>query len=258
MNTTVDTTLLRPPHVEVQSVAVFRPLTWLGRGATDLVRCWPANVAHGLLMAALGWVLVLMLGNHPYFVAAAASGFLLLAPIMTTGLCELSRRREAREPVTFDASLEVIAVNWNALFRFGCVLAAFAVVWFALSEVLLKAVFNVPAPDVAETFWRGFLDTSNRDQLVSYIATGGVLACLVFLLSVVTVPLVIDRRASASEAMRVSVRVVAANPLAMLLWAALIVTLMTIGFGTLLFGMIILIPVVGHGTWHAYRDLVRH
>lgn len=258
MNTTVETTLLRPLHVEVQSVAVFRPLTWLGRGAVDLIRCWPANAAHGLLMVALGWVLVLMLGNHPYFVAAAASGFLLLAPIMTTGLCELSRRRAAREPVTFDASLEAIAVNWHALFRFGCVLAAIAVLWFVLSEVLLKSIFNVPAPDVAETYWRGFLDTSNRDQLVSYVATGGVLACLVFLLSVVTVPLVIDRHASAGEAMRVSIRVVAANPMAMLLWAALIVLLMAIGFGTVLFGMIILIPLVGHGTWHAYRDLVRH
>jgi len=85
---------------------------------------------------------------------------------------------------------------------------------------------------------------------------GAVLALVVFALSVVTVPLVIDRDVSSRVAMRASLRAVARNPLAMLLWAALIVGLTALGFATLLAGMIVVIPLLGHATWHAYRDLV--
>jgi uncharacterized membrane protein len=84
-----------------------------------------------------------------------------------------------------------------------------------------------------------------------------VLAGVVFTLSVVAVPLIIDRHASASEAMWTSVRVTFANLPAMLVWAGLIVTLTALGFVTLLFGMVIIAPLLGHATWHAYRDLVR-
>lgn len=248
---------LRPGlHVEVRSVPFWRPFVWLWRGARDIVGCWPANAAHALLMVAFGWVLIVMLGAHPYFLAAAASGFLLLSPIMTTGVCELSRRRETGEALDFDGSLDALGRNGPALFKFGMLLAAFAVGWFLFSELLLKSVFHVATPAVAETFYRGFLDTSNRSQLEFYVASGAVLALLVFVLSVVTVPLIIDRGARASQAMRISARVVARNPLAMLLWAALLVGFTAAGFATLLFGLIVMIPLLGHGTWHAYRELI--
>lgn len=246
-----------PMQVDVQAVTVLRPFTWLWRGAQDFVRCWPGNVAHGFLMAALGWVLLLMLGNHPYFVSAAVSGFLLGAPVMTTGICELSRRRAAGEPLGFDASLTALGREGPALLRFGIVLGIVAVVWFALSELMLQPVFGVAVPDVAETYYSGFLDEVNRRQVTLYLGIGAVLAAIVFLLSVVTVPIIIDRGMRAGEAMRASLRTVAANPAAMVVWAALIVALTAAGFATLLAGMIVLIPLLGHATWHAYRDLVR-
>jgi len=248
---------LRPPlRVEVRSQPLWQPFVWLWRGAQDIVGCWPSNAAQGLLMVAFGWVLVVMLGNHPYFLAAAASGFLLLAPIMTTGMCELSRRRESRQSLDFDGSLEAIGRNGLALFKFGGLLAAFAVGWFLVSELLLKSVFHVTTPAVAETFYRGFADTVNRSQVEFYVASGAVLALLVFVVSVVTVPLIIDRGARASEAMRISVQVVARNPLTMVVWAAVLVSLTAAGFATFLFGLILVIPLLGHGTWHAYRDLI--
>ena len=248
---------LRPAlHVEIRSVPFWSPFAWLWRGACDIVACWPGNAAHGLLMVAFGWVLIVMLGAHPYFLAAATSGFLLLAPIMTTSLCELSRRRELGESLDFDSSLEALGRNGPALFKFGILLAAFAVGWFLVSEVLLKSVFHVATPAVAETFYRGFLDTSNRSQLEFYVASGAVLALLVFVLSVVTVPLIIDRGASASQAMAISARVVARNPITMLLWAALLVGFTAAGFATLLFGLILVIPLLGHSSWYAYRELI--
>ena len=93
-------------------------------------------------------------------------------------------------------------------------------------------------------------------QLLGYIVCGAVLAAVVFSVSVVSVPLIIDRHATAREAMRASVRATLANLPAMLVWAGLIVGLTAIGFFTLLVGMVIVTPLLGYATWHAYRDLI--
>jgi uncharacterized membrane protein len=244
-------------RVEIGRVPVLRPFTWLRRGAGDLFHCGAASLAHGLLMVLLGWMLLLMLGNHPYFVVAAVSGFLLFAPVMTTGLVELSRRRAGRDPLGFNESLSPLVNNRGPLLRYGAVLALLTLGWFAASEVMLRAVFALPAPSVAETYYVGFLDAAHRPQVLAYCAAGGLLALAVLALSVVTVPLIVDRHLRAGEAIGASLRAVAANPLPMLLWAALIVVITALGFATLLAGMVLFIPWLGHATWHAYRDLVK-
>lgn len=244
-------------RVEVGRVSIFRPFTWLGRGASDLARCGTVSLAHGLLMALTGWVLLLMLGNHPYFVVAAVSGFLLAAPVMTTGLIELSRRCAEGAPARFDDSLAPLRSHRGPLFRFGAILALLVVGWFAASEVMLRAAFDLHAPSIAETYYVGFLDAAHRAQIVAYVAAGGLLALVVLAISVVTVPLIVDRDLRAGEAIRASLRAVAANPAAMLVWSVLIVGITALGFATLLVGMVVFIPWLGHATWHAYRDLVR-
>jgi uncharacterized membrane protein len=257
MNALVHAATHPPLQARVLPVSALRPFVWVGRGARDLRRCWRQDAAHAGLMVVLGWVLLIVLGAHPYFLAAALSGFLLGAPIMTTGLVELSRRLDAREATTFNDSVAPLENDGPELMHFGVVLAGFAAIWFFVSGVFLNTVLNVPAPDVVDTFYRGFLDTATRAQLLSYVAVGAVLALLVFVLSVVTVPLIIDRHAGAGQAIRVSIEVVRANPRAMIVWSALLVALTVIGFATLLVGMIVVIPLLGHATWHAYRELVR-
>jgi uncharacterized membrane protein len=93
-------------------------------------------------------------------------------------------------------------------------------------------------------------------QLLGYVVCGGVLAVIVFSVSVVSIPLIIDRHVRASEAMRTSVRVTLANLPAMVVWAGLIVALTALGFLTLLVGMVVIAPLLGYATWHAYRDLI--
>lgn len=244
-------------RVDTRTVSPLRPFAWLRLALSDVAGCWPANAAHGLLMTLLGWVLLLLLGNHPYFVSAAVSGFLLFAPVMATGVCELSRRRAQRQRLGFNESLEALGREGPALFRFGVVLGGIALLWFALSELLLAPAFSVAMPSVAETYYLGFIAEIDRVQATWFVASGAVLAVIVFLLSVVTVPLVIDRGVPAGVAMRASIRVAYANPLTMIIWATLIVCITAAGFATLLVGMIVLIPLLGHATWHAYRDLVR-
>src|SRR5271154_20285 len=222
---TMGTTLVsggdRALQLEVVRVPVFRPLTWLVRGWLDLRKHWGASLGYGALIVAIGWTILVFCGTHPYFIAAAISGFLLVGPLMSAGLCEMSRRYSLGQPASFDDSLEGFARNTTALFEFGVILAICAVVWFAVSAILLGTVFHIAAPDIQETLYRGFLDSANRSQVLAYVAIGGALAVAVFAVSVVAIPLIIDRHSSAKQAMRASVQAVISNIPAMIVWSGL-------------------------------------
>jgi uncharacterized membrane protein len=249
-------TMQQYPHVGVRRVPKERPAEWLRRGWDDLRQLGAASVAHGVLITMMGGVLLILGSTHPYFIAAAVSGYLLIGPIMTTGVCELSRRRAAGEPVGFEQSLQALSRNPRGLLQLGAMLAAIAIVWFVASEVMLRSILDVSGPGFSKALWGGFTDTASRAQILAYIGSGAVLAAIVFTVSVVAVPLISDQRLSAAAAMWVSVKATFSNVPAMLRWSALIVALTAFGFLTLLVGMIVVAPLLGHATWHAYRDLV--
>jgi uncharacterized membrane protein len=244
-------------HLEIMRIPVYQPLLWLRAGWLDMRRHWGASLGYGALIVALGWTLLVFCGTHPYFVAAAISGFLLVGPLMSAGLCEMSRRYSQGLSASFDDSLEGFARNSTALFEFGVILAICAAVWFGISALLLGTVFHIVTPDIRETLYRGFLDSTNRSQVLAYIVVGGVLATAVFTVSVVAIPLIIDRHATAGQAMRASVNAVFRNIPAMILWSGLILALTIIGYAPLLAGLLVIAPLLGHATWHAYKDMVR-
>jgi uncharacterized membrane protein len=258
---TMGTTLVsgedRILHLEAMRVPVYQPLVWLRDGWRDMRRHWGTSLGYGALIVALGWTLLVFCGTHPYFVAAAISGFLLVGPLMSAGLCEMSRRYSLGQPANFDDSLDGFVRNAPALFEFGVILAICAAVWFGVSALLLGTVFHIAAPDIRETLYRGFLDSTNRSQVVAYIVIGGLLATGVFSVSVVAIPLIIDRHASAGQAMRASVNAVIHNIPAMILWSALILALTMLGYAPLLTGLLVIAPLLGHATWHAYKGMIR-
>ena len=243
-------------HVEIRRVPATRAIVWLQRGWDDFRHIKGASMAHGALITALGAILLMLGSSHAYLVAAAISGYLLVGPIMTTGLCELSRRRAGGEKTTFDESLHGMTRNPEGLAYFGVVLAIVAAAWFVLSGVVLQSTLHTSAPSLGNALWGSLSDVVSRPQVLAYIGSGAVLAAVVFTLSVVSVPLIIDRHASALDAMWISIKVTFWNLPAMIVWAAFIVALTVIGFAPYLFGMIIVAPVLGHATWHAYRDLI--
>ena len=248
---------VRNLNVNVMRVSVGRPFAWLSRGWTDMRRNWGASLGYGGLIVGLGWTVLIFCGTHPYYVAAAFSGFLLGAPIISAGFAEMSRRYAIGERATFDDSLAAFSRRSGSLFAFGAILAVCAAVWFAVSAVMLDTVFHVAAPSMRETLYRGFLDQLNRDQVEAYFAVGGALAALVFVLSVVYVPLIIDKGATPGQAMGASVHAAFSNIPAMIVWSALILALTVIGYAPLLFGLVIIGPLLGHATWHAYKDMIR-
>jgi uncharacterized membrane protein len=255
MTTSVDVGRPEVLQLEIRRVSAGRAFEWVDRGWDDLKQIgWP-GLAHGALIAILGGVLLALGSTHLYLTAAAITGYLLVGPVMTTGVSELARRREAREALGFDESLQALTRNPDGLLHFGGVLALIALLWFVLSGVLLESLLNSSVPSLAVALWGG-ANMLTPSQLLGYLLCGGVLAVVVFAVSVVSVPLIVDRHASASQAMRASLRVTLANLPAMVVWAGLIVVLTAIGFLTLLIGMVFIAPLLGYATWHAYRDLI--
>ncbi|MBV9725475.1 MAG: DUF2189 domain-containing protein [Gammaproteobacteria bacterium] len=255
MTTSIGLGRLQTLHLEIRHVSVGRAFQWLDRGWSDVKRIGAPGLAHGLLIAILGGVLLALGSTHAYLTAAAVTGYLLVGPVMTTGLCELARRREAREAIGFDESLQALARNPDGLLHFGGMLGLIALVWFVLSALLLEWMLRASMPSLAVALWGG-VSMLTPAQVLGYVLCGGVLAVIVFSVSVVSVPLIIDRHARASEAMRASVRVTLSNLPAMAVWAALIVGLTAVGFATFLAGMVVIAPLLGYATWHAYRDLL--
>src|SRR5258708_34502002 len=136
----------------------------------------PASLAYGALIVAVGWTILVFCGTHPYLIAAAISGFLLVGPLMSAGLCEMSRRFSMGQSANFDDSLDGFKRNAPALFEFGVILAICAAVWFGISALVLGTVFHIGPPDISETLYRGFLDSTNHPQVLAYLAIGGGLA----------------------------------------------------------------------------------
>jgi uncharacterized membrane protein len=255
MTTSVGADRPRPLHIEIRRVPMHQARVWLASGWEDVKQIgWP-GLSHGALIAILGGVLLMLGSTHLYLTTAAITGYLLVGPVMTTGLCELARRREAREPLGFDESLQPLRRNSEGLMHFGGVLAVIAILWVVLSTILLESALSTSVPTLAVALWGGSSDVGVA-EVFAYMGCGAVLATVVFSVSVVAVPLIIDRHASASEAIRASLRVTFANLPAMLLWAALIVAVTAAGLATLLIGMVIVAPLLGYATWHAYRDLI--
>ena len=239
----------------VRRLPLSRPFAWLLLGWDDLRHNPSASIAYGVLVAAFG-ALLLGFWRHPYLIAASISGFLLVGPLLTTGLCELSRRRAAGEQTDFDSSLSALGRNREALLHFATNLLIISAAWFGMSSLMIHLALGGVAPDVQATVWGGAFDQITMAQWIAYAVVGGVLAAIVFARSVVSIPLIIDRNADALTAVQASHRVTLRDLPTMLVWAALIVLLVGIGFGTFLVGMILVFPLLGHATWHAYDELV--
>lgn len=243
----------RPGHGSAH-IARGAPLRWLSAGLVDLRRAPNVGLAYGLIVSMMGW-LVFALGNHPYFVAAAASGFLLLGPILGAGLIEASRSMEGGEHPTFDSSLRGLNRNRAALERFAITLLALAAVWLITSVWVFSSTLGPLAPNVGQSLWDSTLSMMSSSQWSAWAVIGGVLAIASFAISVIAVPLILDQNASAADAMRGSLRAVARHPVASAEWALMIAVLIAVGILTALIGLVVIYPMLGHASWHAYKAL---
>lgn len=246
------------PHLplpRIRRVAPARIAHWLAAGWRDLKRTPVASLAYGLLFAMAGDLLLIALWQDAHRVVLAISGFCLVAPLLCAGLYELSRRSERGLDSRFVDSGAAFVRGAEGLALCGLGLFLFWLAWERLSAILLASL--LPAGGgVAELIAVIALETRAALFAAGWFAAGAVIAGIVFALTVVSVPLLIDRDSDLLSAAHASLRAIAANPLALLLWAATLAGLTLLGFATLLFGLVLIMPLLGHASWHAYRDLV--
>lgn len=243
------------PSYPVRSVPISRPFVWLLAGWDDLKHHPGASLAYGVLVSMLG-ALILAYGRHPFFIAATCAGFLLVGPLLTAGLCELSRCRDNGETADFQSSLSVLKRSRNGLLGVARTLVVLAMLWFAVSGAMYVTLAGDIAPRLEESMWGYFAAQFTSSQLAAYLGIALVLYLLVFALSVVTIPLIVERHVDPGIAMRMSLRVTWRDFPVMLVWAILICALVWLGFVTKLIGMVVVFPLLGHATWRAYKELV--
>lgn len=234
-------------------VDVVRPLRWLRAGWADMRENLPASLSYGLAFTGGGyWALAAAGGRVSGTLACAALS--LVAPLAAAGLYEISRRRERGKRVSFAESLGGLPACRERLLFFGAFLAFVLLGWERLSAILF-ALFHIETVADPGYFFRDVLLSGQHSAFVaSYLASGSVIAAAVFSLSAVSLPMLVDSDTDVVIAMAASARAVGANAGAMVVWAVLIVGLATVGFATLA-GMVVLLPLLGHASWHAYRDL---
>ncbi len=241
---------------EVRRVDSSYPWRWLLLGWQDIMSHPVASLSYGIFYAFLGYLVLAFAHDRAHLFVVAVSGFFFVGPIAAAGLYELSRRGQAGERGGLVASVKGLKRCIRPLGFYSGILAVIFILWERLSAILFQMFYqgSVPGlPDIAHDFI--FSDTHGASA-ITYVIVGGSLAALVFILSAVSVPMIVDRGTDVLTAMMTSARAVGSNLGPALLWAAIIVGATVLGFVTFMFGVIVLFPLIGHASWHAYRDLV--
>lgn len=236
----------------------------VGEALAAGVRDFQAAPGYGLLFGGLyalaGAVAVLAFSHAgmAYVAYPLAAGSMLVAPFAATGLYEVSRRRESGVPLRFGEVLGVVfAQSRRELGWMAFVTLFVLILWFYQVRLLLALFLGFQSFATLEAFIHTIL-TTNEGLMFLAVGhlVGAALAAILFSLTVVSFPLLLDRDLDFVTAMITSVRAVTLNPVVMLGWAAVIVALMVVAMLPMFIGLLVVLPVLGHTTWHLYRRLV--
>lgn len=260
MQTGTDLTRLpegyRPPPV-VREFSFSDVVSAAGRGMADFRKARWMSAFFGIVYALGGIVVILTFAwlDMPWFTYPLATGFVLLGPFAAVGLYEISRRIEAGEPLKFSAILTVMyAERRREIGWMSFVVLFFFIMWMYQVRLLLALFLGFEPIDT----FSGFIDTVFTTTpgllflLVGHVV-GAILSAVLFSISVISFPILLDRDIDFITAMITSVQTVVRNPFAMLGWAGVVVALLVLSVLAGFIALVVVLPVLGHATWHIYR-----
>lgn len=248
-------------HPQVRSISNADVFDALKMGLDDF-RDKPSHyVFLCLIYPIVGFLLITWTsgGNALQLVYPLLAGFALLGPIAAIGLYEISRRRELNMDTSWRHALDVVkSPAIPAILGVGALLVFLFVVWMYVAQLLYQGIFGAQAPTSIFAFIGEVLTTQKGWVLILVgNAVGFLFAVVVLCTTVVAFPLLLDREVGALSAIDTSIRAVMANPMQMVLWGLIVAVTLIIGSIPLLIGLAVIMPVLGHATWHLYRKVVQ-
>jgi uncharacterized membrane protein len=254
----VERPMPRPPVVRTVSFGDIREA--LSRGWSDFLQAPLFGLFFGAFYA-LGGILItwLMFWNSMvYWVIPLVIGFMLIGPFVAVGLYEVSRALEQGRPLTWSGVLGVMFRQREREFVWMSFVTLFVFwIWIYQVRLLLALFFGLKTFSTFDAFVTMLFTTANGlTFLVVGHVVGAILSLALFSLTVVSFPLLLDREVDFITAMITSVKSVVTSPAAMIAWAICIVVLTILAMLPAFLGLIIVLPVLGHATWHLYRRLV--
>jgi uncharacterized membrane protein len=249
------------PAPRVRRIELDRPWAWLAAGWRDLTRAPAVGLTYGVLFAAIGWAVTFGLwwADMIYLILPLTAGFLIMGPILAVGLYEVSRRHERGERASLRDALGAFRANPTQIAFMGVTLLLLFFSWIRVAVMIFFLFFGLEPPNPEAFVGTVLFSPGSLPFLIVGTAAGALLAVLAFGLSAISIPLLLDREeAHVVTAISASFKAILDNPATMAFWAVLIVLFAGAGLITFYLGLIVTLPLIGHASWHAYRDLVEY
>ena len=247
--------------ITIKKVSMDAPWAWLRAGWRDLTRCPGTSIGYGLIWVVVSLVLIggLWMADQGSWLLPLLAGFMFMGPLVAIGTYDMSRRLQDGETPTLGHSLLAWRANATQIALTGLLLMIFLLAWIRFATLLFALFFGVSIPTVETTlvYTDLLLSGTGVALVITGTVIGAVLAFTAFALSVVSIPRLLEQpRASVLEAVITSLVVVKHNLKPMLLWGLLLSVVTFAGLAIGIIGLAVTLPVLGHASWHAYKDLV--
>lgn len=248
-----------PGNIRIRQISTEQVWQWLAAGWNDFRKAPAQSLFYGISLTVLSLLISIgvVFSEDYYLLPPLMAGFLLVAPFFGIGPYSISQQLERDEKADLKTACLACIPNTFQIFFMGLILLAGFLIWAALAYLIFFTFYDGPLP----SDWHGYLwiilgSWEGLQILTVGTLAGGSVAILIFTLSAISIPMLMDRPVNVFTAIHTSWAAIRDNVVPMLVWGGILVTIIGAGFATAYIGFIIGFPLAAHSTWHAYRGLV--